>query len=288
MYNESMEFLLPSIRHDFTGFNALANLCQQTKHCSFEDIKIDLQSADWFDADMCAVLGAICHRLSEEVNNVSLLNLSPKISGVLSRNGFLRHFGKEKVADQFGTAIAYRRFQTADEGLFARYVEEELVDRDEIPQMSKKLAARFMQSIYEIFNNAVLHSRTEHGIFSCGQFYPTRKRISFLVADLGIGIHQCVRENTDLRLSPVEAIDWATKEHNTTKASTPGGLGLPLLTEFADLNGGKIRIVSDSGYWARVGKKTFARPLNAVFSGAVVYLEINTEDNSKYVLESEG
>jgi hypothetical protein len=51
--------VLPDIHHDFEGFQALAELCVQTKGCLFDEIQIDMGPASWFDADMCAAFGAI-------------------------------------------------------------------------------------------------------------------------------------------------------------------------------------------------------------------------------------
>ena len=116
-----------------------------------------------------------------------------------------------------------------------------------MPVMSPGLLKKFRESIFEIFSNAVLHSRTEMGIFSCGQFFPRRHRLDFSVADLGIGMRRNIQENTGMDLSSVAALEWATQGQNTTKRGpVPGGLGLKLLSEFIDLNGGCIQILSIS------------------------------------------
>jgi hypothetical protein len=87
---------------------------------------------------------------------------------------------------------------------------------------------------------------------------------------------------------PEKAISWATEERNTTKSgSVPGGLGLKLLREFIDLNGGSIQIVSDAGYWRREGQKTTTARMLHRFPGTVVSLEINTNDTNSYALAYE-
>ena len=154
--------------------------------------------------------------------------------------------------------------------------------------MSPGLLKKFRESIFEIFSNAVLHSRTRLGIFSCGQFFPKKNKLDFTVADLGVGIRQNVCEYTGLNLSASQAIAWATVENNTTKGgSVPGGLGLKLLGEFIDLNGGCLQIVSDDGYWQRVNRNSSYYSLGHRFPGTVVNIEINTADTHSYVLSSE-
>lgn len=247
-----------------------------------------MRSTTWFDADMCALLGSLLYKLNDDLNTVKLTNVSSAVHSILSKNGFLSHYGEERIPDRWGTTIRYHRFETTDDGTFAGYIEHELIHRQELPVMSPGLTKRFRESIFEIFSNAVLHSETKLGIFSCGQLFPNRHTLSFTVADLGIGICESVRRHTGLNMRPEEAIEWATQETNTTKkGSIPGGLGLKLLSEFVDLNRGALQIVSDTGYWRREGARTLTATLDDRFGGTVVSLKINTADESAYKLQSE-
>jgi len=283
-----MKISLPKICHDLKGFEALVSLWVKTKDCEFDDIQIDMKAVTWFDADMCAALGAILYRLGADLNTVKLENISPKVENILSKNAFLCHYGREKIPDTYGTTIPYQRFDAKDDRFFAGYIETELIHRSEMPTMSLGLLKKFRESIFEIFSNAVLHSRTELGIFSCGQFFPKKHRLDFSVADLGIGILKNVKEHTGIDFSPEDSIKWSTEGSNTTKRSSiPGGLGLKLLMEFIDLNDGCIQIVSDAGYWRRENRKTFVRRLGQSFPGTVVSVEINTADMQSYALSSE-
>ena len=283
-----MRISLPEIRHDKAGFEAFAHLYGQTKDCFLNEIDIDMSATRWFDADMCAVFGAILYGLSENVNTIKLTNMESSVASILSKNGFLSSYGREKIPDRWGTTIPYQRFDVKDDRFFAGYMEKELVERSEMPTMSFGLLKRFRESIFEIFSNAVLHSQTQKGIFSCGQFFPKRERLDFSVVDLGIGIRRNVNENTGLDFSPEKAIIWATEGCNTTKrGQIPGGLGLKLLSEFIDLNGGRIQIVSDAGYWKREKAEVSTARLSHPFPGTVVSVEINTADTQSYVLSSE-
>ena len=108
------------------------------------------------------------------------------------------------------------------------------------------------------------------------------------MADLGIGIRKNVKDHTGLDLQADKAIEWATQEHNTTKRGPiPGGLGLKLLTEFINLNGGRLQIVSDVGYWLLENGQPHSVVSSLPFPGTVVNVEINTSDTQSYVLASE-
>jgi len=285
---ESVKVRLPEIRHNQDGFEALVRLREKTKDCMFDDIEVDMSWTTWFDADMCAPFGAILYRLSDRVNNVNLVNVPPSVNRILSKNSFLSHYGGNKLPDTWGTTIPYRRFEAKDDRYFASYIEEEFIRRSEMPKMSVGLAKKFRESVFEIFSNAVIHSQTKLGIFSCGQYFPKRDRLDFAVADLGIGIRQNVLRNAGLNLRSDQAISWATEERNTTKKGRiPGGLGLKLLREFITLNRGRIQIVSDSGYWALEDGEVVTTELKHRFPGTVVSIEIDTADKRSYKLSSE-
>jgi hypothetical protein len=279
---------LPEIRHNRAGFEALVQLRAKTKDCLFDDIEVDMRWTSWFDADMCAPLGAILYRLSDRMNTVTLVNAPSTVERILSKNGFLSHYGGNRLPDTWGTTIPYRKFEAKDDRYFASYIEDEFVRRSEMPKMSRGLVKKFRESVFEIFSNAVLHSQTKLGIFSCGQYFPKRNRLDFAVADLGIGIRQNVLRHAGLNLRADKAIVWATEERNTTKrGKIPGGLGLKLLKEFITLNGGSIQIVSDSGYWALEDGKIVSDELTYRFPGTVVSIEVDTADKRSYKLASE-
>ncbi len=283
-----MKIALSQVRHDQTGFEKLVQLHHQTKDCRLTRITIDMAATDWLDADMCAAFGAILYRLGSSLNTIELTNIPQGVEKNLSKNGFLSNYGREKLPDKWGTTIPYRRFDVKDDRYFAGYIEGEFMRRPEMPRMSAGLIKKFRESVFEIFSNAVLHSRTKLGIFSCGQFFPRKHRLDFSVVDLGIGMRQNVKDHTGLDLAADQAIVWATKERNTTRrGSIPGGLGLKLLQEFIGLNGGRLQIVSDAGYWCLQKDGVHAVRLGLPFPGTAVTLEINTSDTQSYALSSE-
>ena len=290
-----MRFSLPRIRHNYSSFETLAYLYAQTKGIILDDIEIDMRATDWFDADMCAAFGAILYSLGNRLNEVSLVHIPQRVERILSKNGFLSHYGRARIPDQYETTIAYRRFDIEDDHYFADYIERELIYRSEIPEMSSALLKKFRESIFEIFSNAVLHSRTDLGIFSCGQFFPKRNRLDFTVADLGVTMLENIKNYTESEFSseeaitsPEEAITWATKEGHTTKrGKLPGGLGLKILCDFINLNGGCLQIVSDAGYWQLKNNEVVTKRLTYSFPGTIVSVEINTADTGVYVLTSE-
>jgi hypothetical protein len=283
-----LEIPLPLIRSDFQGFSALVNLAERVNSLEYAPIVLNMSDANWVDANMCAPLGAILYRASRQLNMVRFEHLTKRVQEIFQKNGFLSFYGHAKKVDQWGITIQYQRFERKDDRFFGAYIEQHFKNKA-IPDMSNALCKKFWESIFELFSNAVIHSETELGIFTCGQYYPYKNHIDFAIADLGIGISQTLINKKGLQLSPEEAIDWAMEGTNTTKTgSIPGGLGLKLLREFIRLNHGRIQVISDKGYWEQrsdgnVEKKTLPHP----FPGTVVNIEINTADVTTYTLSSE-
>jgi len=275
------------IRSDYAGFNSLVNFAARLASCEFEHIRVDMSGVRWMDANMCAPFGGILYKLSRQLNTVSLTGLAPGMETILSKNGFLSNYGREKTQDTYGTTIDYKRFEPKDGRYFGSYVETHLQGKG-LPHMSAALLKKFRESIFEIFSNSVIHSDTKFGIFSCGQFFPAKHRLDFSIVDLGVGIRENLRQKAGLQFSAIEAINWATEGRNTTKTGPiPGGLGLKLLRDFIGINKGRIQIVSDKGYWEFANGAVATSELAVPFTGTAVNIEINTADEHTYCLASE-
>jgi hypothetical protein len=284
----STDIPIGEIRSDFRGFEMLVGLAERVRAGQYKTITLDMSGATWVDANMCAPLGAILYRASRNLNMVNFEHLTERVERIFEKNGFLSFYGHEKRADIWGTTIQYQRFETKDDRFFGAYIEQHFKNKA-IPAMSEALRKKFWESIFELFSNAVIHSKTRLGIFTCGQYFPNKKRIDFAIADLGIGIPQTLINKKRLRLDPEEAIDWAMRDRNTTKTGPiPGGLGLKLLREFIRLNRGRIQAVSETGYWEQCADgDVVKKALPHAFPGTIVNIEINTADTHSYILSSE-
>ena len=58
-------------------------------------------------------------RITDNVNDVRVTNLTAGIQKVLSKNEFLKQYEFGPVPDQYGTVVPYRRFQLS-EGRYLR------------------------------------------------------------------------------------------------------------------------------------------------------------------------
>lgn len=283
-----MRFKFPNnIKSDFEGYKALLDFSDRIKDLVLDEITLDFSNTEWFEANLIAILGAILNKAQLELNDIRIENLSTTIKDLLSRNYFLGYFGGLQIPDYHETTIKYRKFKITEEKLFKDYLDKELLSKKAMPDMSVLLRKKINESIFEIFNNAVIHGHCDN-IFSCGQYYPRKKRLDFTIVDLGNTIRNNVNAYVKNNLSGEDAIKWAIIQGHTTKRGPiPGGLGLSLMREFLKKNGGKIQIISADGYWEQKGDSENSNVFSLLFPGTIVNLEFNIKDGNYYCLSSE-
>lgn len=275
------------IESNFDGYGKLIALDAQFDDVLFEEIRVDFSKVSWIDANMAAPLGAILYKASMSFNDVLPTGIPKGIEEILSKNGFLATYGWTLRHDTHGTTIPYKRFKPEDERYFGTYIDQGLVGKG-IPEMSVALRKKFLESIFEVFSNAVHHSGTMLGIHACGQFFPKKKRLDFSLSDLGIGFSESIRLSRRIELADEQAIEWALSERNTSRSGpVPGGMGLKLLKEFVEKNEGRIQIVSLKGYWELSPSGEHLKSFDKPFPGTIVNLEFKTSDTKSYRLASE-
>lgn len=280
-----MSNTLWNIHSQPSDYKKIAELYDTNKEKSFEQISVALRQ--WFDANMAAPLGAVFDLLQSDLNNIIFEHIDSSIQTILQKNGFLSHFGYSNLVDTYHSTISYQKMKPADGRYFREYVSTEFLNRSELPAMSKGLHKKMMEVMLELFNNAQLHSETEH-IYTCGQFFRNRQTIAFCIVDTGIGFKQrFINRFKKENVNSVEVIRWAIKDKSTTKQDISGGLGLAILSEFIKLNKGKLQIISYDGFYESNGVGEKVEILDKCFPGTIVNVEFRTDDLRNYSLVSE-
>jgi len=283
-----MEINVGTIRSDSNGFDTIAKIAGKTRDVFLDSIELNLAYCNFFEANMAAPLYAVIARLRDELNDVTITNVPAGITTILRKNKFLSVFNQPELTDTNQTTLPFKILKLTAGDQFNDYLDTYMRGRG-IPTMSEALTKRFRQSLFEIFLNATIHSQSKAGIFVCGQFYPTKHRLDFSIADAGVGIRENVRKYTRKpKLDSCKAIEWAMTEGNSTKTGNqPGGLGLKLIKDFIQMNRGKIQLVSRFGFYEFSAKGESIQKIYNDFPGTCINIEINTEDTSSYCLKSE-
>lgn len=276
---------LSNIHNDLDGYNKLIRFYEEHKDDIFENIEIELTT--WFAANLSAVLGAILDTIKNNgLNGIKFINIQNNIQTILQKNGFLSFYGYDKIHDTFNTTIEYKKLKPTDSRYFNQYLEDDLLNRKELPNMSDAAHERISESIQEMFVNAQIHSETEF-IYTCGQFFPSEHKLNFTIVDSGIGFAKRIEKDLEQIISSSDAIRWAMIEGHTTKQGVSGGLGLAILKEFITLNKGKIQIVSGDAFYEFSDNAEKIQKLNNYFDGSVISMTFKTDDNKTYKLASE-
>lgn len=236
---------------------------------------------------MTAALQVVLEKIVDLGKTVEIVEIPPTIKTLLCKNEFLCQFGHAKVFDTNSTTLPHRSFDLSDSASFASYLEHNLPGKG-VPRMTEGLGKQFRQSIFEMFQNCAMHSKSVAGIIVCGQYFPKEEHLDLTIADAGVGIRSNVAGFLKQEITSVDAIKWAMIEGNTTKTgSQPGGFGLKLLQEFIELNNGKVQIISQEGFYEfSSGIKKFSA-MRGDFPGTTINLQINTGDKKSYGLVSE-
>ena len=274
-------------RYDgYKGFTETFHLGTQAFH---KRIVIDFQDVYFFDANLCALLGAYIEIFRKQNNSVSIINLRSSVSEIFRKNLFLNEFNENPIDDIHSTCIKYRKFHPSEENAFKAYVKNELLGKNDFPSHSMMLGQKIIENIFELYENARTHGECDI-IHTCGQYFPRleSKPLKFTIVDRGINIKENVSRYLNREIGGMEAIDWAMQKGNTTKSgSIPGGLGLDIIFQFIKLNDGKIQIISSDGFWEYKKQHINKQKLAHSFEGTMANLEFNLNDKCHYYMADE-
>ena len=152
-----MKLNVGTIRSDYDGFDSIARIAEQSYDLRLEPAELDFSNCSLFEANMAAPLYVVVARLRDELNDVSVINLKPALDAILRKNHFLTKFQKNVLIDTNQTTVPFKTFKLQAGEQFYEYLESYMYGKG-IPVMSEGLAKRFRQSLFEIFQNAAIHS----------------------------------------------------------------------------------------------------------------------------------
>lgn len=277
------------IRSEFVGYNYIVTWLNEHKNIKEKEIVFNFSRVTFLEANLSALIGTIFEILESNGNKIKVINLREQVEIILRKNEFLLPFGFDKIIDNFGTTLIYKKFTPNDDVGFYTYIQDQLLNKPKFPSHSEKLGKEITRNIFEIYENARTHGKCDF-IHTCGQFFPNRtgKPLYFTVVDKGYNIKQNVSKYLRNDIDASEAIKWAMIKGNTTKTGdTSGGLGLAVIFQFIELNMGKIQVISSDGFYEFNRGKVTTNKLKNIFDGTIVNIKFNLDDNNYYKLINE-
>jgi hypothetical protein len=260
---------------DYSGIKRLFEFYHKAKDFYNTTIYIDFYHLQWFDANLSAILGSILSKLATE-NNLKFstdLNFLEDNFNVLFRNGFLN--SDKLIVDEQMSTISFRSFNPNDKVGFVSYIESDLLVHRGLPTLSAQQKDDILDSLIEVFNNIEIHSNSESDFFVCGQYYPTKGVLIFTIVDLGVGFLPAIQLKTKgVVNNSYDAILWALEKRNTTKSTTPGGIGLFDLYNYFKGSNGNLQIITGDTFWSIDMEQTLLKRFHfaAPYTGSILNL----------------
>ena len=254
------------------------------------DIRFDFSECTFLGQNAVAFLGGLARLILQRGGNVGFAwdSLEEAVAANLAQNGFMSAFSGPRKPWS-GNSIPYREDPQHDPYGFERYLTHFWLGRGWV-NVSSRLSEAIVGNMAEVYLNAFDHARSPTGVFACGQHFPNIKQLNLAIVDFGVGIPSNVRMFHSSRYAPedlssISCMKWAFQRGTSTK---PGGrgIGLDLLREFVQKNGGRLEMFSHEGYVCVAdGRVSYAeRP--TFFEGTLVNISLHC-DESHYCLASE-
>lgn len=283
------EIMFPvNLTSNSEGFDFLSFVLNKTS--TRKKFVFDFTKIQRFDPHLSAVIGCIIIINKKNGANFEFSGLKNDfVKKTIKNNGLLELIDGTKRPNNFNSGIPFRRFDMKSEAELEEYIYKYLLSTGKEFKLSNAAKKRIFRSIFEIYQNSVMHSQADE-IFVCGHKFALRGLLALTMVEIGRTFKDNVtafkKEYKDF--SGSESLDWAVQSGNTTKIATEtGGLGLDLIREFLRFNLGKLQIRSAEGYWEEKKGSIFTHNSQYNFGGSIVNMEFNLRDAKTYYIKDE-
>ena len=233
----------------------------------------------FIEANMSALLLAICHKL-KETNGLAfeIGDCSGTLLDLFRRNGLISHIENDAVLKSYDyrqSTVSAQLFHLSDAQKFYDYIDHDLLSHPSLDILDADAKDMLRQGFLETFHN-IEHIDSDLPLAACGQCFPTKKHLNFTLSDMGVGFLRKIRHFTEGVINtPKEAIAWAVKGGNTVREDGEGGLGLSRLRKYCEQDKRfTFIIITDGHYWKLSDGETSYRSLSYPIVGTTIHLKV--------------
>lgn len=252
-------------------------------------VLLNMKNVRFISANLLSVLGSVLENaINRNKHSIAFSNINDSIKRLMQMNGFNKYFFWDNIPDRYHNTIKYTIFDATTENLefFEKFLIINVLDRADMPPMSKKVKDRIVDSFLEMFNNVIDHADSDCA-YVCGQYFQNSSELVISIVDVGKTIKENVNDYLQGEIDE-NTLQWAIVKGNSTKTETaPGGLGFSLLLDFIWLNKGKFSLVSANECYEVTPKSKKFYNLNGSFKGTIVTITFNMNDDFAYILKEE-
>ena len=247
-------------------------------------VLLDLSSCNFLNAEGAAILAAFALHRREWGGQT-------QIDWDTTSHDIKRQLGRWRLSELFGqenfpwadNAIPLLHQRDLDGEAVEEYISTVIRAGANMPAMTPVMVKETNRSLCELFVNIFEHAESPCGGLAIGQYYPYVKQVQLCVCDLGIGLAEKVQRAGHSTDCCGSAIQWALREGNSTKSGL-GGLGLFMLQDFVKVNGGSLRILANTGYYAQSGTTLTAQSLRTTFPGTLIQIGLLIRPDEVYTI----
>ena len=230
----------------YKTFLYLSNLQNEIKESAEDTIILDFQETKYIHAMFTAFIGALCiWAKSYGKHIIYRMKNNSRLYKYIIDSGLYDYVQNRAYSSDNQDSIPFKTIQMDDESII-EYTNSILLHTP--IQLTPTADEALFKNIYELFNNALVHSEAKNGIYGCGHWLSKKKELVFSVYDTGIGIPTSIQSKANTNITSKEAIEWAFSPINSTMQlinNTPRGVGLSSFLKFIQLNKGFLSIVSN-------------------------------------------
>ncbi|PTR30758.1 histidine kinase/DNA gyrase B/HSP90-like ATPase [Luteibacter sp. OK325] len=216
--------------------------------------------------------------------NIDITTMTPKVYSQFTGSGCRSHLFSDVASTQ---STLFRHDETEDEDAIISFLRDQWLGGSRLI-MSAGARDTFITHLWEVYANAFEHGDSGVGVYTCGEQIGEDTLI-LTVADFGPGIPANAAQKLRKEWIPGDqALAWAFTRGTTTAANQryPRGLGLDLLKEFVNINGGRLDIYSHHGHGRVESAEPRFKSLMLSMGATVVQIRLHCDDRL-YVLQQE-
>lgn len=270
----------------YKTFIYLSNLQNEIKESLEDTIILDFRETKYIHAMFTSFIGALCIWAECYGKHIVYrMKTGTRLYKYIIDSGLYDYVNSREYSSNNQNSIPFRTIQMDDESII-EYTNSILAHTP--VQLTPTADEALFKNIYELFNNALVHSEAQNGIYGCGHWLPKKKELVFSVYDTGIGIPTSIQKKLNTNISSKEAIEWAFLPINSTMQlidNIPRGVGLSSFLKFIRLNNGFLSIVSNDICYIYNNSEKY-HYLDHPIEGTIVSFIIRSDSEHIYDIKS--
>ncbi|MFY9142972.1 hypothetical protein [Sulfuricurvum sp.] len=207
-------------------------------------------------------------------------------------NGYIRNMILSEYQSHKSYSPIECIFQRADVDKIANHITQIMLKNfHELSPKDQKDLRDYLQYLFtELMNNVADHSHSSVGGYAMAQYFPSNRKIQFVVADRGVGFLRNLLLNFDDVDNELAAIIKALQKGITSTeavmygAHKNAGFGLYAMYEILNMTGGKFVIISNDALLRYSNGSYSTETLSPPWNGVVVAFEFE-EANINYDMD---